>query len=148
VKEGRFVEAFAALGPERFAEAAARETSVEGLLSLADTARLSGHPGQAVLPLERVLSEFSQSPLAAVSAFTLGRVLLDQLHDPSAAAQAFERAITMHPPHALLADCHARLVEAYSRAGDHASARRAASRYRTLFPTGRHNVDVEAWTKD
>ena len=146
VKEGRFAEAYAALGPERFAEATARETSVEGLLSLADAARLSGHPGQAVLPLERVLSEFSQSPLAAVSAFTLGRVLLDQLHEPASAAQAFERAIAMHPPHALLADCHARLVEAYSRAGDHASARRAASRYRTLFPAGRHNVDVEAWT--
>jgi transmembrane sensor len=146
VKEGRFAEAYAALGPEHFAEAAAHESNVEGLLSLADAARLSGHPGQAVLPLERVLQEFSQSPLAAVSAFTLGRVLLDQLHDPRTAAQAFERAIAMHPPHALLADCHARLVEAYSRAGDHASARRAASRYRTLFPSGRHNVDVEAWT--
>ena len=100
------------------------------------------------MPLERVLNEFSQSPLAALSAFTLGRVELDQLKNPRAAAQAFERAIAMRPPHALLADCHARLVEAYARAGDDASARRAASRYRTLSPTGRHNVDVEAWTND
>jgi transmembrane sensor len=147
VKEGRYAEAYDALGAEQFALVTAREPSVEGLLSLADAARLSGHPGQAVLPLERVLAEFSHSSLAALSAFTLGRVQLDQLRNPRAAAQAFERAISMHPPHALLADCHARLVEAYARAGDDASARRAASRYRTLFPTGRHNVDVEAWTK-
>jgi transmembrane sensor len=147
VSEGRFAEAYAALGPERFKQEIAAAQSVESLLSLADAARLSGHPGDAVAPLERVLGDFSASSHAALAAFTLGRVQLDQLRAPDKAARAFERAILMHPPSAILADCHARLVEAYARAGDTAAAQRAAARYRTLFPAGRHDVDVQAWKK-
>jgi len=147
VKEGHFREAYESLGNEGFVAEINNATSVESLLSLADAARLSGHPMQAVAPLTRVLNDFASSPHAALSAFTLGRVFLDQLHQPAPAAEAFEQAIAMHPPHALLADCHARLVEAYSKAGNLVAAQRAASRYRTLFPSGGHNVDVQALTK-
>lgn len=145
---GEFANAYAALGPKGFDAAVARAHSVERLLSLADVARLSGHPSEATKPLERVLRDFAASPEAAVAAFTLGRVWLDQLHAPHQAAKAFEKAIALHPPHALLADCHARLVEAYREAGDLQGARRAAARYRTLFPAGRHLADVERWTSE
>jgi transmembrane sensor len=148
VSEGRFAEAYATLGPARFKQEIAAANSADALLSLADAARLSGHPGDAVAPLERVLDDFTQSPSAALAAFTLGRVQLDQLNAPKQAAAAFERAILMHPPSAILADCHARLVEAYARGGDVAAAQRAAARYRTLFPTGRHNVDLESGKRD
>jgi transmembrane sensor len=147
VSEGRFAEAYATLGPERFKQEIAAADSVDALLSLADAARLSGHPGDAVAPLERVLADFAVSPHAALAAFTLGRVQLDQLNAPQKAAAAFERAIIMHPPSAILADCHARLVEAYARGGNLVAAQHAAARYRTLFPTGRHDVDLDSWKK-
>jgi transmembrane sensor len=147
VSEGRFAEAYDSLGHDRFLLETARAKTPEALLSLADAARLSGHPADAVPPLERVLTDFGTGPHGALSAFTLGRVFLDQLQKPDRAANAFEQAITLHPPSALLEGCHARLVEAYARAGDMSSAERAAARYRTLFPAGRHDVDVRSWKK-
>jgi transmembrane sensor len=142
---GRFDAAYRALGKAGLRRSAERALEVNELLSLADVARLSGHPSDAVFPLRRVVDGFSDSQHAAVAAFTLGRVLFDQLHAHGDAASAFERAVALHPPHALLEDCHARLVQAYARVGDRASAERAAGRYRALFPNGRHLADVEAW---
>lgn len=144
---GEYATAYAALGDTGLVREVQRTTSAERLLELADVARLSGHPAQAVKPLDRVIELHGQTPHAALAAFTLGRVYLDQLRQPADAAKAFESAIERHPPHALLADCHARLVEAYARAGDLVSAERAASRYRSLFPAGRHLSDLSVWTQ-
>ncbi len=144
---GEYATAYAALGDKGLAREVQQTTSAEQLLELADVARLSGHPDQAVKPLERVIELHGRAPHAALAAFTLGRVYLDQLHQPANAAKAFEGAIERNPPHALLADCHARLVEAYARAGDLVSAERAASRYRALFPAGRHLSDLSVWTQ-
>ncbi|MGV3625374.1 MAG: FecR domain-containing protein, partial [Archangium sp.] len=49
------------------------------LLRAADVARLSGHPAASLTPLRRVLSHFRTDPRASLAAFTLGRVLLDDL---------------------------------------------------------------------
>jgi transmembrane sensor len=144
--EGRFDDAYRALGRRGLKASSRRAPNPEELLRLADVARLSNHPQDAVYPLSRVLSAFGNSPHAAVAAFTLGRVLLDQLGSASEAAHAFERAIRLDPPHALLEDCHARLVQAWARADDAQRAAEAASRYRALFPSGRHLPDLDRWT--
>jgi transmembrane sensor len=148
LQDGAYADAYQELGRSGLARAVSSADSMERLLELADVARLSGHPAEAVPALERALKVHASNPQAALAAFTLGRVLLDQLHKPSEAAVAFERAIVMRPPHALLADCHARLVEAHARSGDVGAAERAATRYRTIFPAGRHTTDLDRWTSE
>lgn len=95
------------------------------LLALADGARLSGHPADAVPPLERLIKEHPERPEAALAAVTLGRIFLDQLGRPRDAARAFERALALGAPQGLRGDVQARLVEAYERAGDAVAAEHA-----------------------
>lgn len=65
----------------------------EELLEAADVARWSGHPAEAVPLLERV----TRDPRAQLAAFTLGRVLLEELKRPADAANAFARARALAP---------------------------------------------------
>ena len=141
-RRGRPGEAFAALG----AQGVRRETrrlGVGDLLALADVARLSGHPAEAVAPLERILADFALDPQAPLAAFALGRLELDALARPRAAAVAFGRALALGVPRSLREDVRARLVEAHARAGDEAAAGAAAEAYLREFPTGRHRAEME-----
>jgi len=138
---GRPVEAFAALGTHGI-QREARRLGVADLLALADVARLSGHPAEAVAPLERILSEFAHDPQAPLAAFALGRLELDALDAPRPAAAALERAIELGVPRSLREDVCARLVEAQDRGGDRAAARSAAQAYLREFPSGRHRAAV------
>jgi len=129
-------EAFAALG----AQGISRETRHRGaadLFVLADVARLSGHPADAVAPLERILRHFPRDPQAPLAALTLGRLELDDLQRPADAAAALNRALALDLPGSLREDVRARLVEAYDRAGDRPAARQAAAAYLHEFPNGR-----------
>jgi transmembrane sensor len=123
-------ERYEALGPNGVAKATLSATSIEQLLELADIARLSGHPQDAVAPLERALDAFRSSRQAALAAFTLGRVLLDQLHASEQAAEAFERALVLGLPRGLRADCYRRLAEAYERSSNYVESIRAEQRSR------------------
>src|SRR5262249_5270614 len=67
------------------------------LLRAADVARWSGHPGEAVPYLERVVREHAEDPRAQLAAFTLGRVYMDELGRPRLAAAAFARARAFAP---------------------------------------------------
>jgi transmembrane sensor len=139
---GRAAEAFASLGAEGVRREA-RHLGVADLLALADVARLSGHPADAVAPLSRILNEFAHDPQAPLAAFALGRLELDALDRPRAAAKALERALALGVPRSLREDVQARLVEAYVHAHDRAAARVAAEAYLREFPTGRHRTQVE-----
>jgi transmembrane sensor len=110
------------------------------LLLLADVARLSHHPADAVSPLERLLHAHAADPRAPLAAFTLGRVLLDDLGRPREAAEAFQRAQVLEPlgPDGPLAqDALAREVEAWSHAGEPQRARERALEYVRHYPAGR-----------
>jgi transmembrane sensor len=120
-----------------------RRAGVGDLLALADVARLSGHPREAVAPLERILTDFAHDAQAPLAAFALGRLELDALDRPREAAAALESALALGVPRSLLEDVRARLVEAHVRAGDRAAARAAASAYLRDFPTGRHRAEME-----
>jgi transmembrane sensor len=105
----------------------------------ADAARADGRPADAVVPLRRVLRSHSDDPRAALAAFTLGRVLLDDLRKPGEAARAFRKARSLAPRGALAEDALAREVEAWARAGQAHTARERASLYLQQYPDG-HRV--------
>ncbi len=131
-ESGRYDEAHTALkkaGPN-----AVRDETADLLLA-ADAARLSGYPAEAVPYLERVLRAHSSDPRSSLAAFTLGRVLLDELGRPREAADAFARARKAGGP--LAEDALAREVEAASRAGDSTRSRELAREYQKLYPKGR-----------
>jgi transmembrane sensor len=138
--------AWQSLGEDGVSREASRSDDVSDLLALADVARLSGHPKQAVLPLRQVMSIHAGDARAAIAAFALGKIELDQLGAPVAAATAFERALSLKLPVSLGEDTLARLVEAYARAHDSARARAAAERYRAQFPNGHRTADVDRWS--
>ncbi len=141
---GNFTEAYGLLGPSgvhHISEVGA----VRDLLAVADVARLSGHPSEAVPPLRRILEDHPDDPSASLAAFTLGRIQLDALADAADAADSFARALALHVPPGLEEDARARLVEARARAGDMAGARRAAEDYRARFPRGTLGPEVSRW---
>lgn len=113
------------------------EASLEDLLAAADSARLSGDAQRAARILRRGLRRYPSDPSASLASFTLGRLLLGQLGQPSAAARAFAEARRLAPTGALFEDCMAREVEALSRAGEDARARALAEQYVVRFPNGR-----------
>jgi len=85
-QQGQFEQAYRAVDTNNLATASDEPGD---LLLLADIARLSHHPAESVAPLEKLLREHRSDPRAALCAFTLGRVLLDDLGKPREAATAF-----------------------------------------------------------
>jgi transmembrane sensor len=144
-QRGDHASAYAELGPAGIASAS-QGASVDDLLALADVARLSGHPADAVAPLSRVVAEHADDPRAPLAAFTLGRVQLDALGNPGAAADSFARALALGLPQSLQEDAYARLVEARAKAGDGEGARAAAQQYEQRFPAGKRLGEVRRWS--
>jgi transmembrane sensor len=107
------------------------------LLLMADVARLAGHPQSALAPLKRVVDTCRTDPRAPLAAFTLGKVLLDELGDPRGAADAFARARSLAPEGPMSEDALAREVEAHWRAGETGLARERAEEYVKKYPEGR-----------
>jgi transmembrane sensor len=119
---------------------------VGDLLLMADVARLSGHNREAIIPLQRVVDKYASDARAALASFTLGIIRLDQLYEPANASRDLARAIELGLPSALAEDAQARLVEAYARAGDAERARESSREYRTRFPKGRREIEVNRWS--
>jgi len=104
------------------------------LLLAADVARLSRHPDQALAPLMRIIEQHRADPRAPLAAFTLGRVLLDDLGRPREAAAAFERVRALAPDMPLAEDAFARQIEALFRAQS-PEARPLAEAFQLKYPT-------------
>lgn len=132
-KRGAYVDAYKALGPT--ASKSVRDEPADLMLA-ADVARLSRHPGEATRYLSRVADGFPRDKRAALAAFTLGRVLLEDMGQPGRAADAFRRAQQLSPGGPLAADALAREVDAAQRAGQADRARQLAARYLKLYPEG------------
>jgi transmembrane sensor len=83
------------------------------------------------------LREHAADARAPLAAFTLGRVLLTELHRPREAAAAFASARALAPSGAFAEDALAREVEAWAKAGEVAQARARAEEYLRLYSRGR-----------
>lgn len=125
-ERGEHRAAYDALSPSGL-ERRARAASARELLLLADVARLSGHPADAVVPLRRFLETHAAHPEAPLAAITLARVEL-ALGRPAAAANAFERAQALGVPSSFDAEVCAGLALALARSGSLGPAREAARR--------------------
>lgn len=71
------------------------------LLLRADVARLSGHPVDAVAPLEAYLRHHADDADAPLAAITLARIFAGPLADPARSRAAYERARSLGVPAAL-----------------------------------------------
>ena len=116
----------------------------EELMLAADVARLSGNPARAVPYLKTVSERFARDPRAPVAAFTLGRVLLDNMGNAGSAAGAFRRARTLAPGGPLALDAWAREVESLRRSGRAEQAADLAQKYLDQFPNGRHAATMRS----
>ena len=114
---------------------------VAPLLQSADDARATGHPEDALAPLRKIISEHAGDSRAGLAAFTLGRVLLDELNRAKEAADAFAVARAHGGP--MAADALGREVVARSRAGDPSRASELADEYLRLYPSGARAREVE-----
>jgi transmembrane sensor len=117
--------------------------SVDVLIELADVARHSGHPNEAIAPLTEIADKHTGDPRAPNLVFTLGSVLLDRA--PLLAAQRFEQVVAAGRPVSLVEDAMAHVVEARARAGDQMGARAAAARYESAYPSGAWRQAVRRW---
>ncbi|MBN1608419.1 MAG: tetratricopeptide repeat protein [Polyangiaceae bacterium] len=104
------------------------------LLLVADVARLSGHPSAAEPALRQVLRKHARDSRAPLAAFTLGRVLLDELERPVEAAETFAAARRLAPSGPLVQDALAREVECWARAGQADRAKSLAQTYLEVYP--------------
>ena len=114
------------------------------LLLAADNARLAGHPAQGVEFLRELLREHADDRRAPLAAFTLGRMLLMELHQPNEAATAFAESRRLSPRGTFAEDALAREIEALRSAGRQAEARILAREYLHAYPNGRRAAAVRA----
>ena len=103
----------------------------------ADVARLSGHPDQALLPLLRRLLRLDcrRDPRAPYAAFILGRVLLEELHQPHDAALTFARVREIDPVTPLASDAGAQVL-AWARTVAWRRRRQRADDHVRAYPGG------------
>ena len=142
-QHGEYDRAYALLGHEGVARESSA-SSPDDLLALADVARLSGHPADAVAPLETLLSRHGRDGAAPLAAYTLGRVLLS-LSRAADAAAAFDRALSLGAPRAIEEDARLQLVRARAAAGDRAGAQRAADDFRARYGETRGAQSLQRW---
>jgi transmembrane sensor len=109
-REKKFADAYEALAREGGVAAETRRAGVDELFVLADVARSSGHPAEAIAPLSRIVDEHPEAPGASEAAFTLGKVL-DALGRPAEAVAAYAKVRG-----ALAQDAQARMLDAQARA--------------------------------
>ncbi|MBN2714329.1 MAG: tetratricopeptide repeat protein [Deltaproteobacteria bacterium] len=115
---------------------------VADLLLAADVMRLTGNPQRAVPYLNRVVREFPGDTRRPAAAFTLGKVLLNELGRPAAAASMFAIAAQKSSP--LAEEAIAREAEAWYRAGNFTKSRMAARKYLEYYPNGARAESVRA----
>jgi len=115
---------------------------VSELMLSADRARVAGQPREAARLLRSLLSAHAEDERASLAAFTLGRVLLEELHAPRDAAAAFARAQALEPEGALAEDAAAREVQAWSAADDAERTAESARKYLEHYPSARRAAEI------
>ncbi|MGC4092125.1 MAG: tetratricopeptide repeat protein [Polyangiaceae bacterium] len=136
-RAGKFDKAFNLVESSGFAAECDRATGEE-LALLADTARLSSRPQQAIQALTALRRRFPGSPRAGVAAFNIARVHFDQRGAYDEAARWFRTYLREQPSGPLVREAQGRLMEALYRAGDRDGAVKLAEQYLASNPNGPH----------
>jgi ferric-dicitrate binding protein FerR (iron transport regulator) len=102
----------------------------------ADRARRAGDAAHAAELLERLLEEHPGDSQAALGAYTLGVLQLEQLARPRAAARRFRQALELGIAAGLRESCYVRWAEALGQTGDARELRRVARQYLRGYPLG------------
>ena len=144
---GDFEEAYAELGAEGVATLTRKTTSVDELFKLADVARLSGHPSDAVAPLTAVIDDFPTDPRAGLAAYTLAKLYLEPLASPQKAFRTFDRAVELGLPAVLLEAAYFKKAEALFQIS-RPLGEWAAEEYFKRYPTGRYRKQLETRRND
>ncbi|HEX9620902.1 MAG TPA: FecR domain-containing protein [Polyangiaceae bacterium] len=126
----------------------ARLSSAGDLLAAADVARARGDFQRASSLLRRVVNGYPSDARAGLAAFTLGKLLVDQLGAPREAARAFASVRTLEPGGPLAEDAMAREIEALVRGGAREEARSLARIYFRHYPNGRRRALVERYVPE
>jgi transmembrane sensor len=114
------------------------ELDAQELFAEVDASRARGNPARAAELLRQLLRDYPNDPRAALAAFTLGRVLLNDLASPREAAAAFRQVREKAPASQFAEDALAREIEAWNRASEPDRARSLATTYLERYPAGRH----------
>jgi transmembrane sensor len=120
--------------------------TVKELLVAADVARLSEHPAEAVVYLQRIVREHPRDERAHQAAFTLGRTL-SGLGRTKEAMSMFGRVRSDWPGNPLAEDALVRQAEAAGALGDIAAARRLAGEYERDYPNGQRRAEVRRYAR-
>lgn len=116
--------------------------SAQSLFAQADESRLAGDPAGAAKNLERLCTSFPGDARAGVAAFQLGRLRLNELGDPAAAARWLRVALAHPSAGAYREDAAADLVEALDRAGNTAECQSARDAFVAGHPQSRRVAAV------
>jgi len=112
----------------------AEPSDARRLFERADGERLAGHAVQAAAAFDELRRRYPDDARAGYAAFMLGRIQLDSLGDPKAAADAFAFAIAHPSGGFFLEDAEARRVEALSRARRTEECRRERDQFLARHP--------------
>lgn len=139
--DGRYADAYAALGSVGVARAA-RTARVTDLFEVGQVARYDGHPREAVDAFRALVKRYPGDGRAGIAGLEAGRLLLNELGDPEAAAEAFEEAMRLAPSESFREDALARRVQALEATGDQGACVAAREQYMKSYPSGTHAVTV------
>ncbi len=124
-----------------------KTSSVDELFKLADVARLSGHPSDAVAPLTAVIDDFPTDPRAGLAAYTLAKLYLEPLASPQKAFRTFDRAMQLGLPAVLLEASYFKKAEALFQIS-RPLGEWATGEYLKRYPTGRYRKQLESLVND
>jgi transmembrane sensor len=114
------------------------------MLDEADRLRKAGRAREAAARLEAVIATHPDDGSLGVAAFSLGRLYLEVLDEPAAAAASFAKVLSAGRPADLLELAHARRIEALWRAGASAELEAALAAFQAAFPDSPELVELRA----
>lgn len=117
-------------------------SSIDDLMLAADAARRSGDAARAADWLDRAVREHPGAR-SAVAAYTLGKLLQDDLARPADAARAFALVYARSPDAPLASEALAREALALKQSGDGARAKAQAATYLARYPQGAQRTRME-----
>jgi transmembrane sensor len=123
---------------------AAQRDPITAALADADQRRTNGDAAGAAAALEQALAGAHADESAGLAEFTLGRIYLENLHEPTRAVAAFDHVLAIGMPLGLLEDARARRIEALVKAGRTDDAKVALVDYDRQYPHGLHRAMLHA----